>query len=149
MIIRAVTFWITLLVLLLTIAIPIILNFGGYLRGGRMTDHFVDKTGGTALLWLFSGSPLLVSCLVAKNLKYAIPSLILLMSSLVYAIFYVWVVYQFVFDMLGFLVLFLVGFVSLPVLIPVWGVTTVFEYVLRQENKPLSIPIQPGDDHDP
>ena len=44
---------------------------------------------GSSVLWLFSGSPMLVSFIVAKKLKYNVPFLILFVSTVAYGCLFV------------------------------------------------------------
>ena len=58
---------------------------------------------------------------VAKNLEHEISALILLFSTIIYGIAYIGVLCQMVFvDGWMFVMLFIIGILSLPVMIPAW-----------------------------
>ena len=85
------------------------------------------------LIWLLTGLPLLISCIIVeKKLKHSISICVLLVSTVIYGILYVLVWYLSFFVDLRYGFLFVVGF---PIMIPFWITAYVLDrfYVKQQE----------------
>ena len=73
-----------------------------------------------SFLWLASGFPLAISLVLAKTLRSNNSSIILLVSTIAYGIWYICVLPTVFFKYLGALALLFVGVLALPVMIPAW-----------------------------
>ena len=90
---RTVTIWTTGVITGVTIAVPIIIYIILYFG----VDVFVDKNlplaayiFGVLMFWLLSGGFLVaISYMIARKLKHRVPTIILLVSTIIYAILYV------------------------------------------------------------
>jgi len=108
-----------------TIIAPYIISpcvYGLSIYGGVAPTTF-DVIWGGLFLWLFTGSPLAVSLLIAIKMRYIVPSLILLFSTVVYGLWYVFCWFAAMNGgscMAGMSVVCMVPF-SLPWMILVWG----------------------------
>ena len=123
---RTVTIWTTGLALFLTMVLPIRCFWVG------------EGITFCLLLWLFSGSPLVVSLVIACKLKFVFgdklepavaPNLVLLFSTIAYAIWYAYMLYC-VFtscDGLAVFGLFGIAIFSLPVMFPVWIIALILD----------------------
>jgi len=115
---RTVTIRTTGMMLIVTISVPTILVTGYLEQNGVVGTIFI-----ITFLWLFTGSPLAISLVVARKLKSAtVPNLILLISTIAYSIWYVFVFCR-VFtdsDAQAGLGLLAIGIVALPAMIPAW-----------------------------
>jgi len=131
MILRSITIWTTDALLIATVivsfALPIFFSFE--------QSNVVPRA---AFIWLLSGSPVAVSCFVAREIKFNIPVAVLLMPTTVYGLLYFLGVYTFVSDPgnLGTVAFFLLGIWSLPVSIPIWFLALRLNsyYVKQAEN---------------
>ena len=115
---RNVTIGTTAVVLFLTTAVPVLLFCGGFLRSGN--DGTMASIVIATLLWLFSAPLLIVSLIVALKLKYNSPVVVILVTTIVYGMIYVfgWSVQWFVTSRdTG---IWFLGVLSLPVMFPAW-----------------------------
>ena len=113
---RNVTIWTTGVILFLTQVVAthrFVLNANVY----YVIDNIILDT---LILWLFSGSPLLISFVIAMKSKHNTSSSILLVATIIYVFLYAYAMYQLFYAYLGGLALLAVGIVSLPVMIPAW-----------------------------
>ncbi len=128
---RKVTIWATGLLLLLTFIVPTAIYGDGLLRHGPHLP-WAEFCLAVFWFWALSGSPLIVSCFVAQKLKGGVPSVILLLSTLGYAVLYAFALlqlqfadtawWQWIFGKEHIMVPFmmLVGMVSMPMMLPAW-----------------------------
>jgi len=122
---RNVTIWMTGLMMIVMIAVLVMVF---------VILAKVPEVNAAILFWLASGTPLLVSYFVARNLQYVIPTLILLFSTIAYGIAYAWVLYlAFFIDGMMLILLLYIGVASLSVMIPAWTTAIVIE--LRHRKK--------------
>ena len=79
------------------------------------------------IIWLLSGSPILISFVLAKTLERTISTIILLCSTITYAIWYVYWLHFIFFSGqdLAMMVILFIGIWSLPVMLPAWIVAYV------------------------
>ena len=92
---RDITIWTTGLILIATIIAPYIDVFvlpGGSGYSPVVTIFVVIYF--CSMVWLFSGSPMAVTFLIARKLKHDIPAAILLVSSIAYSVLFVYAQYQ-------------------------------------------------------
>jgi len=92
-----------------------------------------------SFLWLFSGSALIVSLIIAIKLKSAVPSFILLASTIVYGFWYAYLWYGAVTGgscMDGMFLLYIVPG-SLFFMIPAWIAAFIIETRLRKKKPEL------------
>ena len=87
-------------------------------------------------LWLFSGTPLLVSFVAAKFIETRISIVILLLSTIAYGFLYasVWYEYHTSIDGLAIFGIFSVCIVSLPMQIPAWIIVLILDSYLCEES---------------
>ena len=127
-----VTFWTTLLLLLVTIAVPYVylfdkdafsMDFSTTLASIMTVTDFILVAFVLVLccsiLWLLTGSPLLVSLLIARKLKYAFPAFILLVSTIVYGLWFGFIFHQQFADSSEFLLPYIV-IGSIIFMLPTW-----------------------------
>ena len=106
-------------------------------------------------LWLFSGTPLLVSFVLAIKLKHKIPSVILLVSTIIYGVWFAFVHIQSIDQYMGALMFFFIGIVSLPVMIPAWITAMTLDAHYAKKFSPSGIAAVPssltlsGDENEP
>jgi len=114
---RNVTIWTTGLVLIVTVILPYLL-----ICIDVIPFHGFDTIGTIILIWGYSSLPLIISLVIAKRLKHDIPALLLLGSTFVYGLWYAFAFYSFAVSSAGLacLMIFAVGILSLPVMIPAW-----------------------------
>jgi len=118
---RNVTKWTTLLLLIVTVAVPIygivILAFGFHVNEMGLTNAIALAS----FFWLFSSSPLVVSLVIADKVEHDSPAIVLLGSTIGYGVFYIYALFQ-TFFVDGWMILgvCLAGIVMLPVLLPCW-----------------------------
>ena len=86
------------------------------------------------LIWLLTGLPLLISCIIEKKLKHNMSFCVLLVSTVIYGVLYVLVWYLSFFVDLRYGFLFVVGF---PLMIPVWIAALVVNRRDATKQKPL------------
>ena len=112
---RSVTIWTTGVALIGTIVFP-------YLLGDVSLFHplLFEIILSCTLIWLLSGSPLLVSFFLAIMLRHKTSSEILLASTIFYGICYSLACCVALFEFMGTILLLGIGIMSLPVMIPVW-----------------------------
>jgi len=89
-------------------------------------------------IWLQSGSPLLVSFIISKKLRHTTPAIILLGSTIYYAVWYAFILYLTFYAEDLTLTIVVVGLLSLPVLIPAWIVVLLLNayYVKKSSTYP-------------
>ena len=136
--IRTVTIWTTGLMLFLTTATPALLFFGGFLRTG---DGIIASVVIAALLWLFSAPPLIVSFVIARNLKCNMPTVIILVTTILYGTSYIcgWCIQWFITPRdTG---IWFLGVLALPVMIPAWITAYIVDW--RYRKKHPTIPPEP------
>ena len=115
-----------------SVIVPTLLVFAAMFGVGLWKDDEVFTVIlVAALLWFFSSFPLLIAYFVSKNLQYKIPITILLCSTVAYGIAYVGALCHD--DIRDFAV---IGFTSLPVLLPLWITALVIEWRFRKKNQP-------------
>jgi len=118
---RTVTIWTTGLMVVVPMIVPTIwfLFFSGKnFRDANVIDTIISEC---MLLWCFSGPPLVVSFIIAMILKNNSSSLILLVSTVAYGIWYFYLLhFALTAGYLAVIALAYVGIFSLPVMIPVW-----------------------------
>ena len=96
----------------------------------------VSEVNAAVLFWLASGTPLLVSYFVSRNLRYAAAHLLLFFSTIAYSIAYVLVLYlAFFVDGMMLILLLYIGVVSLPVMIPTWITAYIVDWRHRKNNQ--------------
>ena len=110
---RTVTIWTTAVMMLATIVAPCIFCV---FHPPRTSQHIVTL----AFLWFTSIFPLVVSLVLAITLRYHISSIILLVSTIAYGIWYASALPTLFFEYLGVVILLYLGILSLPVMIPAW-----------------------------
>jgi len=115
MILRTITVWTTSLLLIATAVISFGLPFFFLFEQSNVVPR-------AAFIWLLSGSPVAVSCFVAREIKFGIPAAVLLVPTIVYGWLYFWGVYAVISypGNLGTIAFFLLGIWTLPVSIPTW-----------------------------
>jgi hypothetical protein len=124
---RKVTIWTTGVMLIATLILPCrFFTIAPVQSFGTMQTF--------SFVWLTSGSPLVVSFILAKVLKYHISSIIILASTIAYSIWYICVLPTVFFEDFGVLVLLCVAILSLPVMIPAWIAAIVIEIRHRRKN---------------
>ena len=118
---RNMTIWTTGLLMLVPLVMPVVFMFPSW-----GVEDVEDLINVPILCWLFSGTPLLCSLVLAKKLKYRISTVILLFTTIIYGISFVAMSLH-VYSAIsaggcgcGVIRLFLVGPLSLPVMIPAW-----------------------------
>jgi hypothetical protein len=84
-----------------------------------------NKTGGAVFIWFLNGSPVFVSYCVAREIKFEIPAVILLVSAIAYGLLYVLGVYDCIScltELPGYYGLFFacLGILTFPVALPTW-----------------------------
>jgi len=127
---RSISIWTTGVMLIVTVAVPTLLIFGITL------GHHIRMIEAefAVLLWFASSTPLLISYFVSRNLQYALSTLILLFSTIVYSIAYAWVLYlAFFIDGMMLILLLYIGVASLSVMIPAWITALVIEIRHRKK----------------
>ena len=117
---RNVTIWTTGLALIGTIIFPYLLDDVSLFHP-RIFEIIFSAT----LIWLLSGSPLLVSFVLAIMLRDKNSSDILLASTIFYGICYGLACCVALFEFMGTILLLGIGIMSLPVMIPVWVIAYV------------------------
>jgi len=120
---RTVTIWTTWLLLLVTIVAPVLYYLAYELRGTHFSIGAVFSFCFTyALIWLFSGSPMLVSSIFALFLKHPVSLIVLLVSTIGYGLWFVYGWCQALDRNCCMSGLFLLSIApgSLPVMIPAW-----------------------------
>jgi len=127
---RTVTIWTIRLMLDGSVIVPTLLVFAamfgvGLWKNNEVFTVILDAT----LLWFFSSFPLLVAYFVSKNLQCKIPITILLCSAVAYGIAYVGALCH---DDIRYFVV--IGFMSLPVLLPLWIIAFVIDWRCRKKN---------------
>ncbi len=129
---RTATIGTTTVMLIGTVVAPYIL-----LQVGVFQPHgFAEDIGFATGLWMFSGSPLLVSLVLALKLKYDPSTVVLLVSTIAYGAWYIMVCYASFDGYLGILVLYAVGILSLPVMIPAWVSAGFMEWKAKSNTRP-------------
>ena len=133
---RNVTIWTTGVMLVLTLLIPV-----GVIAYAEVFNHNIDfyhNTDIVWLTWLLSGTPLLVSFILAIKLKHKVSSVILLVSTIVYAIWFTFLSIAISMDTCGCaaLVFFLIGPLSLPVMLPVWITALILNWQRARKQEP-------------
>ena len=89
--------------------------------------------------WIFSGTPLVISLIITASVKSRDSLLILLVSSIAYSIWFVYMWHEFTIGIKGCglaaLILFGIGPLSLPVMGPAWFFALVLnrDYAQKQE----------------
>jgi len=126
------TIWTTGLMLILTFVVSTCLTFSAW--GKAPIDTLFGAVRCLLFFFLITGSPMFVSYFVSKNVKYAIPIFILFVSTVAYAIVYVWWAYRAVFfggwdipALLGICIMLLL------LMIPVWIIAVVIEIRHRKK----------------
>ena len=125
-----------------TIIIPFfLLVCGGWQRASPKAFDVIDIIPIFIVifgLWLLSGSPLLVSFIISKKLRYTAPAIILLGSTILYAVWYAFILYLTFYAKDLTLTIVVVGLFSLPVLIPAWIVALLLNayYVKKSSTDP-------------
>ena len=118
---RNVTIWTTGMMLIVTLAVPTTLAFFV-----NWKEVFSRSDGGSfvmiALLFCSNCLPPAISFAIARKLKHDIPALVLLVSTICYALWYGYYLYQMVFvNFWAFIGVCLTGIALLfPVLLPLW-----------------------------
>jgi hypothetical protein len=134
MTIRNVTIATTLWLLIITIIAPYIVSPSVYglsiYHGVKSTDYITLITNptvmwGCLLLWLFTGSPLVVSLIIAVKVKHTVPSLVLLVSTIGYALWYIlsWSIAMNAGHCMAGMSVIAIAPCSLVLMIPVWIAT--------------------------
>jgi len=129
---RTVTIWTTGLMLLLTmiIILPVFERFGA---GDIFGDIFF-----ASLLWFLSGSPLAVSFVVARKLgPTVIPNHILLISTIAYGAWYIYVLHDVFTSTYKFAVfaLFGIGCFAFPVMFVAWVVSLYLDFHFNRDKE--------------
>jgi len=118
---RNVTIWTTGVMLLLTIAVPVIILF---CEGNRrpVVDNIVLSVFFGLLFWsVFGGLPFVISYIIAKKLKYVISAVILLCSTIACGVWYFYALYGMLFvDTRTFFGSQFLNVEWLPAMTPVW-----------------------------
>lgn len=125
---HAVTIRTTLLLLIASIVVPntcVLIAEGCSANFSTITASFTTIGNilfGMTVLWLFSGSPLLVSFFVARKMQYGASDLILLVSTVAYGILFVYSQFQYLVGSGGCMRAFwlMTPFASLWWMIPAW-----------------------------
>jgi len=135
---RKVTIWTTGVVLLLTMLVPTVLSFYA-LYGLIVNDRFdqLGVVGGCLFLFLCSSSlPLVVSYFITRHLKTGASFIVILSSTIVYALVYIHAWYQMMFfaNLKAFGWLLACGMVAFFFMIPV--LTLLIGGLVRNANPP-------------
>ncbi len=115
---RTVTIWMTGVVLVGTAVVPSSpMLFAPNLNFTNFISHIVGNC-------VYTGWPLVVSLFIAKKLKYHIPAIILLVSTIAYGILYAFSVYLIFKSPCPYMaiILFTISIWSLPVTYPAWAI---------------------------
>jgi len=118
---RNVTIWATGLMMVMPLVFPII-----FMSPSWGNEDIEDLINVPLFSLLLSGTPLLVSLTLAKNLKYRVSTVILLVSTVTYSIWFTIVCFHVYLAISAgrcgcvVMVFFAVGPLSLPVMIPAW-----------------------------
>ena len=118
--------------LFLTTTMPVLLFFGGFLR----SSGIIASISIAMLLWLFSAPPLIISFLVAKKLKYGMPAIVILLTTIAYCILYVygWCVQWFMTSRdTG---IWALGILALPVMFLAWCLALFLDYYVKKTSDP-------------
>jgi hypothetical protein len=89
-------------------------------------------------LIIHSTFPLFISMLLSQKTKSSIPQIILLASSFLYMVWFVWVVYDLFThpDGVGFAVAFVcVGMYSLPIMLPLWFISGYYDKWFKKNSR--------------
>ena len=134
---RNVTIWTTGVMMILVAIVP---------AGLIALLGYGDAIVSSLILWLFSGTPLLVSFALAVKLEYKISTIILLLSAIAYGLWFVQIASNVVsmvssthlncncgLELLFFLT---IGPLSLPVMLPVWITALVLNWRYAQKQEP-------------
>ena len=125
---RTITIWTTGLMIIVTFVVP---SFCVFVTEGARTNFSTITMSaitifnilyGMTLLWWFSGSPMAVSFIIARKLKYDTPIFILFVSTIAYCFLFVYSQFQYLAATGGCMsaLWLLTPFSSLFWLIPVW-----------------------------
>lgn len=118
---RTITILITGLMLIATFIVPCILCV-------HRPPQSVRDIGDIWVLWVASGSPLVVSFILATILRHRMSSIILLVSTMTYSVWYASTLPVVSFEHWGaFDILYFLGVWSLPVMIPAWIISLIFD----------------------
>jgi hypothetical protein len=132
---RTVTIWTTGLMLIGTVVLPFM-----------WLDLTWDDVVFFSVFWFFNGSPLVVSFVVVIMLRHNTSAAILLVSTIVYGLWYVSAWYGILdaneITFVGFVILcFASGLLDFSVMIPVWTIVIKLD---RRYTKKATIPTQPA-----
>ena len=105
-------------------------------------DRMFDAFSFFAFLWLLSSAPLLISFVLAITLKRTVSTVILLCSTIAYAIWYAyWLHFIFFSDHeFASLAIIFIGIWSLPVMLPAWITALILNWRYVQTSATSSPP---------
>jgi hypothetical protein len=111
---RKVTIWTTGAMLIGTVVVSFSVAF--------LLENFTNKVGHAVFIWFLNGLPVLVSFFVAREIKFEIPAVILLVSAIAYGLLYVLGLCGNIFDPgnLGNVLWFYLGIWTFPIAFPTW-----------------------------
>ena len=133
---RNVTIWTTGVILSITIAVPCLINASQRWQGD--VSKVLYTLWEVGFLWLLSGSPLLVSFIIAIKSRRNIASAVLLVSTITFAIWYGYMLHFALWsgEYLSILAILYIGIFSLPVMLPAWIATLVLNWRYAKKQEP-------------
>ena len=136
---RNVTIWTTGMLMLMPLIIPAVFMFPSW--GSENVEDLINVP---IVCWIFSGTPLFFSLVLVKKLEHKISTAVLLLATTAYGIWFAFVSLQVSSAIsageCGCIVmrLFIVGPLSLPVMLPVWTIALVTNRYRVKPSEPQS-----------
>jgi len=131
--------------LAITIAVPAIQSIIWFYQLNLQFELLLHVISSYFYEWMGCGWPLVVSYFISRKLKCPASSAILFLSTIGYGIFYIYAMYAVLTpgsDGMVILVLYFLGLMSLPIMLPVWITVLVMSaYYARQVTANLETPV--------
>jgi hypothetical protein len=129
----------TWLLLIATIAAPYICFADDTINSTESIEKIFGLVVCNSILWLFIGSPLVISLVIAYRLKYGIPAFILLFSTIIYGLWFGFIVADsFINPNSDFFMLPTIAIGSIFFLLPLWFLACIINLYCIKKETPAS-----------